>query len=265
MSDNAGDLPDLLRAAAAEGQRVLDGMTEPADLDIAGAWEPAISALVDLADVLAPPHDPVAEAIARALLGARVSFVGKTRVRESRVTKLEATIADLRIAASLTTESGECLDVPRERVTELLDEIELLRAAEVVRDLADRVDRIGALERELERLRAIAGGGRCVECGQVEPIAADGRLAPHHDAGTDELCVGSDERGHEPPNLTVRVLDNDDRRELERLRARDETAKAVVRAAKKWRAGPVRGTQHAAARNKLYVALDALARAHENG
>jgi hypothetical protein len=43
------------------------------------------------------------------------------------MTKLEATIADLRIAVSLTTEPGECLDVPRERVTELLDEVERLR------------------------------------------------------------------------------------------------------------------------------------------
>lgn len=81
--------------------------------------------------------------------------------------------------------------------------------------------------RELELLRAIAGGGRCVECGQVESITADGRLAPHHDAGTDELCVGSDERGHEPPNLTVRVLDNDDRRELERLRAMEQRAEEM--------------------------------------
>lgn len=46
------------------------------------------------------------------------------------MTKLEATIADLRIAVSLTTEPGEDLLVPRERVTELLDEIDRLRAIE---------------------------------------------------------------------------------------------------------------------------------------
>jgi hypothetical protein len=76
------------------------------------------------------------------------------------------------------------------------------------------------LQREVTRLATIAGGGRCHECGQVEPIMANGRLAPHHDAATDDICEGSGGREHEPPNLEVRVLDNDDRKELDRLRVR---------------------------------------------
>lgn len=45
------------------------------------------------------------------------------------MTKLEATIADLRIAASMT-EPHDSMDIPRVRVVELLDEVERLRAIE---------------------------------------------------------------------------------------------------------------------------------------
>jgi len=64
----SGHTPDVtarLRAAADAGRATLAAV----DLAAAAAWEPALSALVDLADVLTPPHDATAEAVARALLG----------------------------------------------------------------------------------------------------------------------------------------------------------------------------------------------------
>jgi hypothetical protein len=104
---------------------------------------------------------------------------------------------------------------------------------------------------EAERAWGIAGGGRC-ECGEVLTLTKDGRLTEHEDGG--ERCEGSGTREHEPPNIRIAVLDADDRRELAQLRARDEAAKAVVRAAE--------GLHLDWVLPEFHAALDALARVH---
>lgn len=77
------------------------------------------------------------------------------------MTELEATIADLRIAVSLT-EPGECLDIPRVRVIELLDEIARLRkqCGEAEGEIARLAGLVAELEPIEQRVRHVADS-RC--------------------------------------------------------------------------------------------------------
>ncbi len=67
MTRPAPSVPDRLRAAATAAQAAMANPAHPAPLDVAAMWQPAVDALIDLADVLEPPHDPTAAAIVAAL------------------------------------------------------------------------------------------------------------------------------------------------------------------------------------------------------
>lgn len=81
------------------------------------------------------------------------------------------------------------------------------------------------LRGEVDRAWRVAGGGRC-QCGQVLTLTEDGRLAEHEDDGV--VCEWSGTRDHEPPAATCTVLDADDRRELEQLRAMRDRARRLI-------------------------------------